>query len=175
MRPTNWYVITGAPCSGKTAVISGLEQRGFQVVHEVARAFIKAELAKGKNLAQIKADILEFESHILNTKVAIENSLPEANTIFMDRAVPDSIGYYILEGLDPQDPIAKSKQRQYKQIFFFERLTLKKDQVRSEDNKIAAELDFLLKTSYLNLGYAIVHVPLMPVNKRIDLILAHLL
>ncbi len=174
MRPTNWYVITGAPCSGKTAVISGLEQRGYQVVQEVARAFIDTELKKGISIVQIKADILAFERHILDMKVAIENSLPEANTIFMDRAVPDSIGYYILEGLDPKDPIAKSKQRQYKKIFFFERLTFKKDQVRSEDDNIAAELDFLLKASYLDLGYTIVHVPLMPVNKRIDLILAHL-
>lgn len=174
MRPTNWHVITGAPCSGKTTVISSLEQHGYRVVHEVARAFIDTELKKGKSIAQIKADILAFERHILETKVAIENALPEANTIFMDRAVPDSIGYYILEGLDPQEPIAKSKQRRYKKIFFLERLTFKKDQVRSEDDNIAAELDFLLKASYLDLGYTIVHVPLMPVNKRIDLILAHL-
>lgn len=174
MRPTNWYVITGAPCSGKTVVISGLEQRGYQVVQEVARAYIDAELEKGKSITQIKADILAFERHILDMKVAIENSLPEANTIFMDRAVPDSIGYYILEGLDPQDPIAKSKQRQYKKIFFFERLTFKKDHVRSEDDNIASELDFLLKASYLDLGYTLVHVPLMPVNQRIEFILAHL-
>lgn len=174
MRPTNWYVITGAPCSGKTAVISGLEQIGYQVVHEVARAFIDAELQKGRHIARIKADILAFERHILDTKTAIEDSLPEENIIFLDRAVPDSIGYYILEGLDPEDPIAKSKQRQYKKIFFFERLKFQKDQVRSEDDKIAARLDFLLKESYLDLGHTIVHVPLMPVNQRIDFLLAHL-
>lgn len=174
MRPTNWYVITGAPCSGKTVVINGLEQRGYQTVHEVARTFIDTEIQKGKSIARIKADILAFERHILDTKVAIEDSLPQENTIFMDRAVPDSIGYYILEGLDPQDPIAKSKQRQYKKIFFFERLTFEKDQVRSEDDKIAARIDRLLKTSYQMLGYQLVHVPLRPVTERIDFILARL-
>lgn len=174
MRPTNWYVITGAPCSGKTAVINGLEQLGYQVVHEAARAFIDAEVQKGISIARIKADIFAFERHILDTKIVIEDSLPEDDIIFLDRAVPDSIGYYILEGLDPKDPIAKSKQRQYKKIFFFERLKFEKDNVRSEDDKIAARLDQLIKESYQALGYKVVHVPLMPVNKRIDFILVHL-
>jgi len=174
VRQTKWYVITGAPCSGKTAVICGFEQLGFPVVHEVARAFIDEELQKGKSITQIKADIFSFERHILNKKIAIEESLPEDTIVFMDRAVPDSIGYYTLEGLNPEEPIAKSKQRQYKKIFFFERLEFKKDNVRSEDDKIAARLDRLLKESYQTLGYKIVDVPLLPVNERIDFILAQL-
>ncbi|MBW2239191.1 MAG: AAA family ATPase [Deltaproteobacteria bacterium] len=34
MQQTNWHVITGAPCSGKTSVICELERRGHPVVHE---------------------------------------------------------------------------------------------------------------------------------------------
>ena len=37
MQQTNWHVITGAPCSGKTGVIRELGQLGHLVVHEVAR------------------------------------------------------------------------------------------------------------------------------------------
>ncbi|MBW1726234.1 MAG: AAA family ATPase [Deltaproteobacteria bacterium] len=55
MQRTNWYVTTGAPCSGKTAVISALEQLGYPVVHEVARAYIDEELKKGKSIAKIKS------------------------------------------------------------------------------------------------------------------------
>jgi predicted ATPase len=43
---TNWYVITGAPCSGKTSVIRELEKRGYRVVHEVARAYIEGKRAE---------------------------------------------------------------------------------------------------------------------------------
>lgn len=174
MRMTEWYVITGAPCSGKTAVICELEQLGYKVIHEVARAFIDQELKKGKSIAQIKTDIFSFERHILNKKIAIEESLPEDKIVFMDRAVPDSIGYYLLEGLNPEDPIEKSKQRLYKNIFFFERLKFEKDSVRSEDERIAARLDQLIKESYQALGYKIIHVPLLPINRRIDFILAYL-
>ena len=121
MQQTNWHVITGAPCSGKTAVIRKLEKLGYPVVHEVARAYIDERLRNGESIARIKADILSFERHILYKKIAIEQSLLKEETVFLDRAVPDSIGYYILEGLYPDEPIKKSKQTRYKKIFFFER------------------------------------------------------
>lgn len=97
---TNWYVITGAPCSGKTSVLRGLEQRGFQVVDEVARAFIDSQLARGRTLAEIKADVGSFERHILFEKMRIEKNLSRNRTVFFDRAVPDSIAYFQVEGLE---------------------------------------------------------------------------
>jgi predicted ATPase len=141
MQKTNWYVITGAPCSGKTAVISALEQLGFPVVHEVARTYIDEELKRGNSIVQIKADILSFERHILYKKVEIEKSLSKDATVFLDRAVPDSIGYYILEGLSPDEPIKKSKQTQYKKNFYLKDCGLKKmpyDQkmIRSQPSSI---------------------------------------
>ncbi|MGD2149600.1 MAG: ATP-binding protein [Desulfobacterales bacterium] len=173
MQRTNWYVITGAPCSGKTAVISALEQLGYPVVHEVARAYIDEELKKGKSIAEIKSDILRFERFILYKKIEIEKSLSKDTTVFLDRGVPDSIGYYILEGLYPDEPIKKSKQTRYKKIFFFERLLFEKDAVRSEDEKIAAELDRILKQSYQMLEYDIIIVPILTVKDRVAFILKH--
>jgi len=171
MQQTNWHVITGAPCSGKTAVIRELGQLGHLVVHEVARAYIDDRLQHGETIAQIKADILSFERHILYQKIAIEQSLPKEETVFLDRAVPDSIGYYILEGLDPDDPIQKSRLWRYKKIFFLDRIPFEKDPVRSEDDKIASRLDSLLKESYRMLGYEIIFVPLMSLSDRVDFIL----
>jgi predicted ATPase len=174
MQQTNWQVITGAPCSGKTAVIQELEHLGCPVVHEVARAYIDERLKRGETIAGIKSDILSFERHILYKKIEIEQSLPKDKTFFLDRAVPDSIGYYIQEGLNPADPIQKSKLCRYAHIFFFERIPFEKDHVRSEDEKIASKLEGLLKESYRMLGYEIIVVPLMSVNKRVDFILKHI-
>ncbi len=174
MQQTHWHVITGAPCSGKTAVICELERRGHPVAHEAARAYIHEELQKGKTMAQIKGDILAFERHILYQKIEIEQSLSKDATIFLDRAIPDSIGYYLLEELNPDDPIQKSGRWRYKNIFFFERITFEIDTVRSEDDEIAAALDGLLKKSYQMLGYEIISVPLMTVEDRVDFILKHL-
>jgi len=174
MQQTNWHVITGAPCSGKTAVICELERRGHPVVHEAARAYIDQELQKGKTIARIKTNILAFERHILYQKIEIEQSLSKDATVFLDRAIPDSIGYYLLEGLNADDPIQKSGLCRYKNIFFFERITFEKDSVRSEDDEIAAALDGLLKKSYQMLGYEIISVPLMTVEDRADFILTQI-
>lgn len=173
MQQTKWQVITGAPCSGKTAVIQELEQLGCTVVHEVARAYIDNRLKNGEPIAAIKADILSFERHILYKKFETERLLPKDKTIYLDRAIPDSIGYYMQEGLDPADPIQKSKFWRYEHIFFFERIPFEKDRVRSEDEKIASKLVGLIKDGYWMLGYEIVNVPLMPVSHRVNFILNH--
>jgi predicted ATPase len=93
VRQTNWHIITGAPCSGKTSVIKEIEQRGIRVIHEVARAFIDRQLGQGLRLDQIKADMLKFERHILHAKIRIEDSPSETDPVFFDRGVPDSIAY----------------------------------------------------------------------------------
>ena len=174
MLQTNWYVITGAPSSGKTSVVCELEHMGYRVVHEVARAFIDEELKKGRTNEQIKADELAFERHILYEKMRIEASLQKKEITFLDRAVPDSIAYFKSAGLNPDEPFRKSKPVRYKKIFLFERLEFEKDRVRSEDNAKAADLELLIMDAYQMLGYDIVHVPILSVQKRADFILQYL-
>jgi predicted ATPase len=174
MRLTNWYVITGAPCSGKTTSIRDLEQRGYRVVHEVARAFIEDEIKKGKSLVRIKADELAFERHILYKKALIEASLPENWIIFFDRAVPDSIAYFKLEGLNSDEPLKISTKVRYKKIFLFERLSFTRDDARSENDAQAASLESLIIKGYRMLDYDIVRVPLLSVKQRTEYILQHL-
>lgn len=174
MRITNWYVITGAPCSGKTTLINELERLGYRVLHEAARAYLDAEITKGKSIAQLKADIRAFERRILRDKLAAEDSLPAVETIFMDRAVPDSIAYYKLEGLCPREPICESRKVRYKKIFFCERLELENDIVRVEDDAKVDRLQHLLKESYEMLGYTLLQVPRGPVNDRMRILLEHI-
>ena len=171
---THWYVITGAPCSGKTAVINRLEQKGYAVVHEVARAYIDAELAKGKTLEDIKADEWAFERHILMAKVKLEARLKRKDIIFFDRAVPDSIAYYNLCGLDPTEPRQKSLAIRYRKIFLLERLAFLTDPVRSEDETTADLLGHLIEESYQSLGYDLIHVPVGSAENRTPFIIPSL-
>lgn len=174
MIETNWHVITGAPCSGKTTVIRELERRGFKVVHEVARAYIDGELAKGKTMEMIKADEMAFERHILLEKLAIESALDQSETVFLDRAIPDSIAYYRLHNLNPDEPIEYAQKFRYKTIFQFERFEFDKDRVRDENDVEAGMLDRLLHESYKQSGYDILRVPVAPVSERVRFTLAHL-
>ena len=174
LRYTNWYVITGAPCSGKTSVILALADLGYRVVHEAARAYIEEELKKGRRLQNLKADPLVFERRILYRKIDTESALPEDEIIFLDRAIPDSIAYYHVEGLDPAEPEEKSRLFRYKKVFLFERLVFETDPVRSEDDLLAESLDRHLESGYRGLGYDVLRVPVLPVQDRTRLIIEHL-
>ena len=45
---TNWYVITGAPCSGKTTLIEQLADKGYRTIPETARLYMENEMAAGQ-------------------------------------------------------------------------------------------------------------------------------
>ena len=171
---TNWHVITGAPCSGKTIVVHELERRGYSVIHEVARAYIETRLAAGLSLFQIRGDELAFEHRLLEEKVAIEEKLEARDTIFFDRAIPDSIAYFRLSGFDPSEPIAQSRRRRYRKIFLLERLPARKDAVRKEDDQTASTIEALLTTCYRDLEYPLIRIPVAGVSIRADAILKHL-
>ena len=171
MQLTKWNVITGAPSSGKTAVVDELRRRGYQVVPEVARAIIDRELAKGKTLSQVKSDIHSFERSILMEKVRIEAELPLGQVIFLDRAIPDSIAYYRLEQLDPTEAEAETRQVKYRRVFMFERLRFSRDKVRGEDDRQAHRIEAFLRHAYEGLGYPVIRVPVLPPHERADWIL----
>jgi predicted ATPase len=174
MKPTNWCVITGAPCSGKSAAICLLESRGYRVIPEVARALIERELEQGRTLQEIKADIHDFETRIFQEKRRIEDGLSEKELVFFDRGLPDSIAYFRIEGLDPTPVMAQSRLRRYRAVFYFDRLELESDSVRSEDDVKVAALGTLLEESYRQLGYRIIRIPLLPVSLRVEKVLSHL-
>jgi predicted ATPase len=171
---TNWHIVTGAPCSGKTSLIRYLEHEGYQVVHEVARAFINEQLAQKKTLAQIKSDMFTFEKEILNRKLHAEKRLSKNSLVFLDRGIPDSIAYFEFAGLDTSEAIAKSRIHRYKTVFLLNRIQFVKDSVRTENDETAMRLEAFIEKSYRLFNYYIVRVPLMPVRKRVRWILQHL-
>ena len=63
---TNWHVITGAPCSGKSTMIDQLANKGFQTFPEVARQFFAQEVAKGRTIDEIRSDPAQFTCQILD-------------------------------------------------------------------------------------------------------------
>jgi len=167
MSDTNWYVISGAPSSGKTTLVEALERRGYRVIHEVARAIIEAGMEQGRTLEEIRSDAESFENLVLNTKIAIEADLPKDEVVFLDRAVPDSIAYFEIAGLNPEEAFAKSPRNRYKKVFLLDRLAYLRDDARIEDQEEAASLDQSLEASYSALGYEVIRIEVMPVKERL--------
>jgi len=171
MSETNWYVITGAPSSGKTTLVKELEKQGHRVVHEVARAVIETEMEQNRTLKEIRSDKGYFENLVLSTKIDIEARLPKDEVIIFDRAIPDSVAYFEIAGLDTEKALSKSPRNRYRNVFMLDRLSFQKDHARIEDHEMAARLDRSLEASYRRLGYEVTRIGVMPVKDRLRLII----
>jgi len=168
---SNWYVITGGPSSGKTTVLEELAKSGYLTYPEAARVFIDKEMAKRKTLKEVRGDEAEFQRKVLKIKINVEKEAPKDKTVFFDRAIPDSIAYYQICGLDPKEVLKFCQKNVYQKIFFLEQLPFDQDYARIEDNQTIKKLNKFLKESYKNLGYEVIDIPVIPVEERVRKIL----
>lgn len=169
---TNWYIITGVPCSGKTTLIKHLASLGYAIITEAARNLIDAEISEGKTAREVRVNEAEFQKMVSQIRIKIENKIPPEQTIFIDTGgIPTNIAYYQIVGLDPAPVIEEAKKRKYRGVFFLERLPFEKDYARVEDEKTVNDLDRLLCEAYSDLGYDVIRVPVTSVEERVKFIL----
>ena len=165
-----WFAVTGAPCSGKTTLISRLADQGFLTVPETARVIMEAALEKGLTARQVRRDEQGFQLMLFQKKISIENSLPKDSIVFLDRAIPDCIAYYQQCGLPTQE-IEELSINRYRAVFFLEKLPFKQDGIRIEDEIAIAKLEKLLLLAYKRAEYHVIHIPVAPIQRRLDIVL----
>ncbi len=167
----NWYIITGAPCSGKTTLLKVLEKKGYKVIYEAARTLIDRELKKGKTLDEVRKNELEFQKKVLQFKIDIEKSLPKKQLTFLERGIPDSISYFKIYGVkNDKRLVSIIKKLSYKKVFLLESFAYQKDYARIEDIQQVKKIEEYLFDDYKKYGFNIIKVPKMTVGKRIDYI-----
>lgn len=176
MAKNNWYVVTGTTCSGKTTTLEILEKKGFKVVHEAARTFIDEQIAKGKTINEIREDEGKFQKKILDFKIRIEKKLPRKELIILDRGIPDSIAYFEVAGLSPEDSKLRDavKNSYYKKVFLLEQLEFDQDYARTDGHN-AKRIQDLLEKCYKKEGYEVIKIPaIVDREKRAEMIIANL-
>lgn len=169
-----WFVLTGAPSSGKTTTINRLSEIGFPVVREAARLYIERELATGKTLADIRGNEAEFQARVLNVKCTLEKEVPEDGIVFFDRGVVDSEAFFALRDT-PRTPELEQALAHvhYGGVFLFEPLPLEDDHVRIETPEEQERMHELLKDAYTKKGMQPVLVPAGTLQERVAFILDH--
>jgi len=174
-QKNNWIVITGGPSSGKTTTLEFLEKRGYKVFYEWARIYIDQEMKKGKTLKEIRKDEIKFQRKILQLKIDFEKTLPKKGLIFMERGIPDSTAYLKMCGVKKDKILLKAlKNCYYQKVFLLELFKYEQDYARTESQEEAMLLENLLEKSYSDLGFTVVRVPKMSIEKRVKFILTNL-
>jgi predicted ATPase len=173
---TNWHVITGAPSCGKTTLIDQLANQGFQTVPETARLYIKREMAKGQTIHPIRANAAALQRNIKDMQLSIESGLRANDVLFLDGAVPGSLAYYRVCGLNPNEILLECFHYRYASVFVLDPLPFQPDDERVEEiAAVAGYLDEWHTRDYSALGYKVVRVPVLSPQKRLAFVLESLL
>lgn len=171
-KKTQWFVITGSLASGKTSVINWLAMHNFRTIPEAARVFIDCEISKKRTLEEIRSDEKAFQKEILKLKIEVENRVPPDQLTFLDRGIPDSFAYAQMIGdSETKEDQFASSLNQYRKIFLLQRLPIYKDYARTEDEIFVEKLQEVIEKVYQDLGYKVILVPVMSVEKRAQFIL----
>jgi predicted ATPase len=172
---TNWYVITGAPCSGKSTLIDQLAARGFQTAPEAARQYFEREMAAtGRSIEEIRKEMEPCVHGIIDMMLEIEQKLDPNQTVFLDRGYPDCLAFIRQNGLDPNLYLPDCFHFRYAAVFILDRFPVQIDDVRIEDEAAAKYLDQWHSYDYSALGYGVIRVPVLPPRDRLGFVIENL-
>ncbi len=161
MNSNNWYIITGAPNSGKSTLIRLLTDRGYKTIDEAARIYIDREIARGETLKDIRNNEISFHKKILEIKIYLEKKISRNEIVFWDRGIPDSDAYYKLQRITSDNYLKKAIENSvYKKVFLLDYLPYKKDYSRTENEEEQIKLHGLLRDVYEK-----INIPLIEVSK----------
>ncbi len=169
---SGWHVLTGGPSSGKTTTVTLLHARGYATTIEHARHYIDLQRISGRRIRQIRDRQAQFQRAVVAMQIQQERDLDPAQTVFLDRALPDSLAYYRFLGID-LDPALRDAvtQARYATVFLLDLLPLAPDYARTEDAAAQQRLHELIGQVYRELPFPVVTVPALPPDERVQFIL----
>ncbi|MCZ4708090.1 AAA family ATPase [Legionella pneumophila] len=168
-----FYILTGAPGSGKTSMLAELAKRGFPVIDEPARRVLAQQrLIDGEGVYD-KNPFL-FKELMLSRMLYDYENAPKYDLVFFDRGLPDLIAYSKCFGLDIGSELKASRINQYNSTVFFapawEQIYIN-DEERQLSFEAAQVFENDLRQAYSELGYQLVDIPLTTVSERVNFIL----
>jgi predicted ATPase len=164
---TNWHVITGSPCCGKTTLIDQLAGKQFRTVPEAARQYFETEMAKGRTIGEIRENRAALTLRLVDMMLRSEVGLRASDLLFLDRGFPDALAFCRVAGLNPNEFLSECFHHRYASVFVLDQLPAEKDGVRDDDDAIRDLLGEWHVRDYCALGYSVVRVPVLSPEKRL--------
>ncbi|TLN00207.1 ATP-binding protein [bacterium] len=175
-RPeTAWWLITGAPGSGKTTLVSQFAAHGLQTVEDPGRAEFETNLSIGISPETVRKNYLEFQRKVLQRELAaIQVTELNCRTVF-DYGIAECLAFMKLSGLYWEDCFINAAARvKFEKIFLLDLVPLdknKEDSIRAETIEARIYLHNLINELYETLGYQVIRVPLLPPSERFSWII----
>ena len=170
-----YFVITGGPGSGKTALIEALRSRGYACSNEAGRVIIQDQVAiDGRALPW--RDPLLFAELMLSMDMRSYRLVPQSvGPAFFDRGIPDVLAYLRLMNVPaPEHMHNAARTLTYNHSVFIAppwREIFRQDQERKQDFDEAIRTYQALVATYAALGHELVEIPRLPLDDRVSFIL----
>lgn len=164
------HILTGAPGSGKTAILEGLGD-GVHTVGEPAREVIAGQRAVG-GTGTSEQDPALFVALLLERSIAkyrdaVQSAAP---LVLFDRGVPDCVAYAAVLGVDPAGSLAAARRYRYHpEVMILEpwEQIYASDAERTMSFEQTIPFHAALVDAYEGAGYTLVTVPTGSVAERV--------
>ncbi len=172
-----FFVLTGGPGSGKTALIEGLARAGFARSVEAGRGVIQDQVAIG-GPALPWHDRTAFAELMLCWEMrSWHMALAQAGAVFFDRGIPDVAGYLRLQGLPVPGHVEKAVRlfRYNRRVFITPpwREIFAQDRERRQDFDEAVRTYDTMVATYAGYSYELVEIPRTGVEERVRFVIGH--
>jgi predicted ATPase len=155
------HILTGAPGTGKTAVLAGLGP-AFHVVPEPARVVL-AELRASGDTRTHDRDWAAFVALLLERSIEQHEAAQATDgVVVFDRGVPDNVAYAMVLGVDPAPAReAATRYRYHREVLI---LPPWEDIYTTDDERTMSFADTIpfheaLVDAYSEAGYALLEIP----------------
>ncbi|WP_136465380.1 AAA family ATPase [Flagellimonas onchidii] len=175
-------VITGAPGTGKTSIVNGLEDKDFQCFHEIIRDMTSKAKKDGDSATFVSNplvfvdDALQFNKDLLYGRTAHFKESLDSNTSvsIFDRGIPDVLAYmdFFDQSYD-QEFISTCENHRYDMIFIAPpwKEIYVSDNERLETFEEAQSIHDVLMHTYTRFGYDPILIPKKTVPERVSFVL----
>ena len=169
MQKHNYFIITGAPGSGKTSLINSLRDEGHRCIAEPAREIIAEQKIIDGPAIYEKEPRLFIELMLSRFIYTYNLNIKHKQLVLFDRGIPDIIAYARLANKDFVNYINAANIYQYNINVFYLPVWDKiyiNDHERKMSHKAAKEFDKIIRQSNMELNYKIIEVPLVNIQER---------
>lgn len=172
---TKRILIIGGPGTGKSTLITALEEKGHTCFHEISRQVTAAAQKKGIEQLFLTQPLL-FSELLLEGRIQqfkdVENL--EIEYAFYDRGIPDVAAYMDYTGDEYPDMFREAcKNHQYDIAFMLApwKEIYEQDNERYESFEQAEKIQKYLIAAYESYDYNLIDVPFGTVSERVSFIL----
>jgi predicted ATPase len=174
-------VVTGGPGTGKTVLITSLEENGFHCFHEVIRTMTLDALGEIDlneqlvNPIDFVDDAKSFNDELINARLKhFRNGKNVDNEhLFYDRGLPDVIAYmnYFQQPIEKRYT-ALCLEHRYDEVLILPpwKEIYVQDNERMENFEQACGIHEQLEKTYIDLGYHPIEVPFGSIENRLQFV-----